>query len=78
MSNDDTDRILEAIGTLTQQINNLEYEMAGLRSDVRQMAISNEDAKKKSMSLSDDYTMPWLSLRDFARGAAARRRGKRW
>ena len=54
----DTDRILEAIGALTQQMVNLESEMAGLRADVRQMAISEDAAKKKLTLSSESYMTP--------------------
>lgn len=69
----DTDRILEAIGSLTQQVSNLECEMAGLRADVQHVGAGQELSKKKSMTLSGSSTGHWSNWRSSAPGETIRR-----
>lgn len=74
----DTDRILEAISILRQQIANLECEFAGLRTDVQQIAATNDLAKKKWPELNGSYMTPWSNWRLSAPGAAPRRKLSGW
>lgn len=74
----DTDRILEAIGTLTQQISNLEHELAGLRNDVQHMNAGQELSKKKWTNWSSSSTPLWLNWQSSAPGETIRRGGSAW
>lgn len=72
----DTDRILEAIGTLTQQIGNLESELTGMRSDVQHIGAGQELSKKKLTASKSSYMPPSLSWPGFESGGKTRYGGR--
>lgn len=65
----DTDRILEALNVLTQQIANVECELAGVRADIQHIGVGQDNTKKKLTTWNDNYTPPSWRLPASAPGA---------